>query len=130
MRGVGLFAGITALLLSPAGADVVRHKTIPEPFWGSWAPSAETCATKDASKDKSTIVLSATTYVTSGASCAFYWVSEPAGGRGSIYSARMRCSTGVGKAEEVTSNLIIFPTDANQILAGSEFGALKVYKRC
>jgi len=126
MRGVGLFAGITALLSYPAGADVVRHKTIPEPFWGSWAPSAETCATKD----KSTIVLSATTYVTSGASCAIYWVSETAGARGSIYSARMRCSTGVGKAEEVTSNLIIFPTDANQILAGSEFGALKVYKRC
>jgi hypothetical protein len=125
MRTVGIFAGITALLSYPAVADVVRHKTIPEPFWGSWAPSTDSCS----SKDKSGIVLSATSYVSPEANCAVYWVSETAGVRGSIYSARMRCS-GAGKAEGITSNLIIFPRDANQILVGPQFGALKIYKRC
>jgi hypothetical protein len=51
----------------------------------SWAPSSDSCTTKD----KSTIVLSATTYVTSEANCTVYWVSKTAGVNGSIYSARM-----------------------------------------
>jgi hypothetical protein len=38
----------------------VRHTTIPDSVWGSWAPGADLCK----KTDKSVVVLSATTYVT------------------------------------------------------------------
>jgi hypothetical protein len=104
----------------------VRHTTIPESFWGRWAPGTEVC--KNA--DKSVIVLSATTYVSSEANCTVDWVAETAGARGPIYSARIQCSNRAGKAQRTISDLIILPRDANQISVGSEFGSLKIYQRC
>jgi hypothetical protein len=104
----------------------VRHTTIPESFWGRWAPGTEVC--KNA--DKSVIVLSATTYVSSQANCTVDWVAETAGAGGPIYSAHIQCSNRAGKAQRTTSNLIILPKDANQISVGSEFGNLKLYQRC
>jgi hypothetical protein len=104
----------------------VRHTTIPESFWGSWAPGTDVC--KNA--DKSVIVLSATTYVTPEANCTVDWVAETAGARGPVYSAHIQCSKRAGKAQRTISDLIILPRNANQISLGSEFGTLKTYQRC
>ena len=104
----------------------VRHTTIPESFWGSWAPGADVCK----KTDKSVIVLSATTYVTPEASCIVDWVAETSGARGPIYSAHIQCLERAGKAQRMTFDLIILPRNANQISLGSEFGTLKTYQRC
>jgi hypothetical protein len=63
----------------------VRHTTIPESFWGSWAPGTDVCK----KTDKSVVVLSGTTYVISEASCTVDWVAETSGARGPIYSAHI-----------------------------------------
>jgi hypothetical protein len=104
----------------------VRHTTIPESFWGSWAPGTDAC--KNA--DKSVIVLSANTYVTPEANCTVEWVAETAGARGPIYSAHIQCSKRAGKAQRMKSDLIILPRNANQFSLGAEFGSLKTYQRC
>jgi hypothetical protein len=41
MRTIIAFAA--ALLSSAALADTVRHVTVPERLWGTWAPSADLC---------------------------------------------------------------------------------------
>jgi hypothetical protein len=104
----------------------VRRTTIPESFWGSWAPSPDVCQ----SADKSVIVLSAKTYVTPEANCTVNWVAETAGARGPIYSAHIQCSKRAGKAQRTIFDLIILPRNANQISLGPEFGSLKTYQRC
>jgi hypothetical protein len=104
----------------------VRHSAIPESFWGRWAPDTEVCKLAD----KSVIALTATTYVSSEASCTVDWVAETAGARGPIYSAHIQCLKRAGKAQRTTSSLIILPRDANQISVGPEFGNLKIYQRC
>ncbi len=128
--GGGTAAAQNSLALPQMGAEKstatlahggVRHKTIPESIWGRWAPGTEVC--KNA--DKSVIVLSATTYVSSEANCTVDWVAETAGARGPIYSAYIQCSNRAGKSQRTTSNLIILPRDANQISVGFEFGSLK-----
>ena len=72
MRAVIAFAA--TLLASASLADSVRHTSVPERFWGTWAPSADLC-----SDSKSTFVVSAKEYVTSQESCAIQWVTETAG---------------------------------------------------
>jgi len=104
----------------------VRHPTIPETLWGSWAPDTDLCK----NVDRSVVVLSATTYVSPEANCAVYWVAETAGPRGPIYSAHVQCAKRAGKAQKTISDLIISPRNANQILLGSEFGSLKIYQKC
>jgi hypothetical protein len=83
MRIIIAFAFV--LLSVAALADSVRHVTVPERLWGTWAPSADLC-----SDNKSTFVVSAKGYVTSQANCAIQWVTETAGADGPIYSAHMR----------------------------------------
>jgi hypothetical protein len=86
MRTVFVLA--SALLSGSALADTVRHPSVPERFWGTWAPTADLCR-----DDKSIIVVSAKGYVTAQASCAVQWVIATAGAGGPIYSAHMRCSS-------------------------------------
>src|SRR5262249_35901012 len=79
---------LASLLLSGATlADSVRHLSVPERFWGTWAPSIDLCR-----DDKSVFVVSAKGYVTSQANCTIQWLTETAGAEGPIYSAHMRCS--------------------------------------
>jgi hypothetical protein len=72
MRTVFVLA--SALLSGPALADTVRHPSVPERFWGTWAPTADLCR-----DDKSIIVVSAKGYVTAQASCTVQWVIATAG---------------------------------------------------
>src|SRR5512133_864467 len=78
---------VSALLPSAALADSVRHLSVPERFWGTWAPDAGGCR-----DHKAIFVVSAKGYVSSQTSCTVQWVTETAGAGGPIYSAHMRCS--------------------------------------
>jgi hypothetical protein len=123
MRTVIVF--VSALLSSASFADSVRHLSVPERFWGTWAPSADLCR-----DDKSTFVVSAKGYVTSQASCTIQWVTETAGAGGPIYSAHMRCSSLTAPEETTEVNRIIVPNDREELSAGSDFKELKSYRRC
>jgi hypothetical protein len=126
MRITGVVAVAVLLAGQAAVADVVRHKAVPVPLRGTWASSADDCN----KSDKSVITLSADRYAGSDAHCAVLWVSETAGARGTVYSARMRCSNKEKGSGEVISNLVLMPKDTDQISAGSTFDSLKTYQRC
>jgi hypothetical protein len=127
-RTSSLLTALTLVLLSTtpyvAMADIKRLSAIPEVFWGAWATSTDDCR----NADKSYVVLSATTYVNSDLNCAVDWVSETAGARGSIYSARLRCAK--PGSPPTTSNVIFRRNDTDHILSGPNFAGLKTYGRC
>jgi hypothetical protein len=123
MRTIIAFA--SALVSSAALADSVRHLTVPERFWGTWAPSADLCR-----DSKSTFVVSAKGYVTSQANCTIQWVTETAGADGSIYSAHMRCSSLAEPKETTEVNRIIVSNDLGKLSAGPDFKDLKRYQLC
>ena len=68
---------LASLLSESALADTVRHPSVPERFWGTWAPTADLCR-----DDKSIIIVSAKGYVTAQASCMVQWVIATAGAGG------------------------------------------------
>jgi len=120
-----LIALVSALLPNAALADSVRHLSVPERLWGTWAPNAELCG-----DDKSKFVVSAKGYATSQATCTIQWVTETAGTAGPIYSALMRC-TDPAKPNELTEvNRIIVSNDREELSAGPDFQQLKTYRRC
>jgi hypothetical protein len=123
MRTVFVLA--SALLSGAALADTVRYPSVPERFWGTWAPSADLCR-----DDESIIVVSAKGYVTSQASCTVQWVVATAGAGGPIYSAHMRCSSLSTPEQKTELNRIIVPIDNDQLSAGVDFKDLKGYQRC
>jgi hypothetical protein len=116
---------LIAISSQAAIADIKRHASVPEALQGSWATSADACK----SADKSGVALAAKTYAGPAGNCTVMWVSETAGPRGAIYSARLRCSNG-GTQQSSESNLVIRPDDANQISVGPDFSSLKTYQRC
>ena len=126
MRRTGIFALCAALAPQVAGSYGVRLSAIPEAYWGTWVPAAEIC--QDA--NKSTIILSAKAYVTSAVNCAVDYVAATPSPKGPIYSARLQCSNIGGQAPKKATNLIIRPSDANQISMGAAFDSLKPYQRC
>jgi hypothetical protein len=100
--------------------------SIPDAFWGTWAPSVEGC--KAGSTEA--IVLSAKAYAGPLGKCDAASVSETASPKGSTYSVRLQCAD-PGKAQKKTpANLIIRPGDADQIFVGPGFKTLRVYQRC
>lgn len=123
MRTIIAFASVLAS--SAALADSVRHLTVPERFWGTWAPSADLCR-----DSKSTFVVSAKGYVTSQTNCAIQWLTETAGSDGPIYSAHMRCSSRAEPQETTEVNQIIVSNDRGELSAGPEFKDLKRYRLC
>ena len=116
------------MIASQAGAaHVKRLGSIPESLQGSWAPTAESCA----SDEKSVIALSAKEYAGAQGKCSVAWVSETASPRGPVYAAQLRCPDAPPSQKASTSkNLIIRPGEANRISIGSSFDNLKVYQRC
>ena len=117
---------LACLLLSGATlADSVRHLSVPERFWGTWAPSTDLCR-----DDKSVFVVSAKGYVTSQANCTIQWLTETAGAEGPIYSAHMRCSNSAAPEQTTEANRVIVPNDRGELSAGPDFRQLKVYRRC
>jgi hypothetical protein len=116
---------LSALLPSGSLADSVRHLSVPERFWGTWAPDVDLCG-----DHKAIFVVSAKGYVTSQASCTVQWVTETAGAGGSIYSAHMRCSNPDAPDQITEMNRVIVPNDRGELSAGADFGQLKSYRRC
>jgi hypothetical protein len=122
MRVIGVLAMVAVLFPQAATADVKRHTSIPESLWGSWAPSAESC-----NNDKSIIALAAKRYVSSEANCTVDWVSETPGAQGAIYSAHLQCAQ---RARKTISDIVLRPTDSNQLSMGADFSSLKTFQRC
>src|SRR5262245_35799216 len=111
-----------SLILDVAMADVVRHGSIPEPYWGKWIGPEP---------DSSIIGLSAKNYISDEVNCTVDWVSETAGARGAIYSAHLHCfSPAQATGERFVSNLIIWPQDDVRIAIGHDFMRLKIFRRC
>jgi hypothetical protein len=116
---------VSVVLSGPSVADSVRHLSVPERFWGTWAPSPDLCRNK-----KSIFVVSEKGYVTSEASCAIQWLTETAGANGPIYSAHMRCTSLTAPDEKTELNRIILPKEGGQLSAGPDFQDLTHYQRC
>jgi hypothetical protein len=127
MRKPVVVAVLSVLTFQAAAAHVVRHSSIPESYRGSWAPGAEPCK----ERDKSAVVLSANTFVSPEASCAFGTVSETPGPQGPVYSTQLQCFNPTDRTRRKTgSSLIIRPDSMNQISIGPGFGNLTTYQRC
>ena len=126
MSRIGLFAAAILLVPQFAAAHVVRHSSIPQPFWGTWGTDATQCAGA-----KETIVLSGKTYMKGAAQCTVENVSETPGPKGSIYSARLQCSdNSATPAKNSSANLIFRPTGDDRISLGADFRSLVDYRRC
>jgi hypothetical protein len=131
MRDIGLLLAIaisaaTATATArPAIADIKRLESIPAPFQGSWAPSADECK----SGGDAVIKVSAKTYAAHQDSCTVLSISETAGPRGAIYSARVRCLNAQTQ-KTTTANIVFRQDDGDQISAGADFASLKTYSRC
>jgi hypothetical protein len=126
VRRACLLALAGMILTQIAVADIVRHASIPKAYVGSWAPSAGSCEPRS----EGVVVLSAKQYIGAEMKCAIVAVYETAGTHGTIYSARMQCSSpraGVGRRSR---NLIIAPQDGGQLSLGSDFNDLRSYQRC
>src|SRR5947207_10166673 len=80
-----VFVLVSALLPSVSLADSVRHLSVPERFWGTWAPDTDLCR-----DHKAIFVVSAKGYVTSQASCTVQWVTETGATAGRSNSAPLR----------------------------------------
>ena len=117
---------VFALLIGQtATADVVRRAIIPASLWGTWALNLDDCNNAD-----NVIVLSAKGRDSSEVKCTVDWVSETPGARGSIFSARLRCRRTANGSDNTIANVILVPTDANQVSIGPDFSSLKSYQRC
>ena len=116
---------VMSLLVSTvATADIVRHSSLPEAYWGTWVGTAEPA------REGAVIVLSAKSYISGEASCSIDWVSQTASARGSVYAAHLQCINGAKGHERVVENLIIRPNSMDGIEVGSEYANLKSYRRC
>ena len=124
MRSIALLASIVVLMPQVATAHIVRHRSIPQPYQGTWAADAASCA-----PEKGAIVLAAKTYVGPSGSCTVVYVDETAGPQGAIFSVRMLCSDAAGGAKKSDANLIIRP-DKDRISLGPTFGTLIAHQRC
>ena len=125
MHKTALLAVLAMLMSQVAAADIVRHGFIPEAYRGTWLAGADT------DPHKFVIVLAAKTYVSPEANCSVDWVSQTAGGRGSIYAAHLQCFHPVeGLGNKTTANLIIVPENVDQIAVGPEFTNLTTFHRC
>jgi hypothetical protein len=120
-----LIALVSAFLPGASLADSVRHLSVPERFWGTWAPSADLCA-----DDKSVFVVSAKGYTALDESCTVQWVTETVGTVGPFYSAHMRCSNPATPNDFTEVNRIIVANEDGKLSAGPDFKQLKSYRRC
>jgi hypothetical protein len=118
---------IAFLMPRVADAQLLRHNSIPETYWGTWAPADANC--QDAKK--SSIAVSAQAYESSTTSCVVKYVRRIPGPKGPTCSARLQCTSRGGEPQaEAIANLIIRPSDPDRILMGAEFASLKLYQRC
>ena len=86
MHRIALLAALCGMPML-AAADTVRLGSIPEAYWGTWAPNASGC-----NEPAQRIFLSGEDYVGPEASCRVVSVSETPSQTGPNYSARLECS--------------------------------------
>lgn len=116
---------VVAVAPQIASAHVVRHNSIPESYWGTWAPGQGECT----GDDKAAIVLTAKSYVGPAGTCSVDYVSETPTPKGSTYSARLLCPG--TKAQKQSVYNLIFRSDAGGgISVGATFTGLKGHRRC
>jgi hypothetical protein len=117
------FATLLAIFISNvAMADVVRHSSLPDSYWGAWTTT---------DPNHTVVDLSAKTYADNEENCAVNWVSETPGASGPIYAAHLQCSRrsdGAGKS--FTLDLVIWPKSSDEIAVGPGFTSLKIFHRC
>ena len=127
MRKTFVMALVAAVAPPVASAHVVRHNSVPETYWGTWAPGEGACS----AADKAAIVLSAKAYVGPAGSCAVEAVSETPSPNGGTFSLRLRCPGSGAQAQKQTVVNLIFRADGNGgISAGPTFEKLKAHRRC
>jgi hypothetical protein len=124
MRKAIVMAGLAMLMSQVAAADVVRHGFIPDAYRGRWVAAAAT------EPHESVIVLAAKAYVSPEANCSVDWVSQTAGGHGSIYAAHLQCFHSAEAGIKTIGNLIIWPETVDQIAVGPDFANLRIFSRC
>src|SRR5262245_61302944 len=118
MQRAAILAAICGMPML-AAAETVRLGSIPEAYWGTWAPDVSGCK-----EPTQRVVLSGGAYVSSEAKCKVMAVSETPSQTGPIYSARLEC------APKGVTNLIIHPKGKDHVLSGHDAQALKPYQRC
>ena len=126
MRKMLIPALIAAVVPQAATAHVVRHGSVPETYWGTWAPGEGGCS----AGDKSAIVLAAKTYVGPAGTCAVDYVSETPSAKGSTYSIRLLCPAAGAQAKKNVVNVIFRADGAGGISAGPTFESLVAHQRC
>jgi hypothetical protein len=125
MRRTALVAFIAAFMPQVAAAQFVRHNSIPEDYWGTWASATATCT------DEDKIVLSSHSYANATISCVVNYVRTTPGPKGPTCSAHLQCSNPAEQGKnKTTANLIIRPGDQGQIFVGPELANLNPYQRC
>ena len=122
-RGVAIL--IALVVPGVAAAHVVRHPSLPETFWGTWAPASAAC---DGAADA--VTLAANAYTAGKTTCTIEAVSETPSPKGSTYSARMQCQDQAKAKKAVASNLIIRADGAERVSMGPTFSRLRVFQRC
>jgi hypothetical protein len=126
MRNVFVLTLIAAVVPQVAIAHVVRHNSVPEVYWGTWAPGEGECG----AGVKTAIVLSAKAYTGPSGSCAVDYVSETASPKGALFSARLLCPTPGAQTKKTVVNLMFRSDGAEQVSFGPGFAGLKAYRRC
>ena len=119
-------AGFAPLAAAAKGGGIKRLDSIPDAYWGTWAPAAESC--KDGGAEA--IVLAAKAYTGPLGQCDVASVSETPSQKGPTYSARLQCADARQAPTKAPAYLIIRSVDANQISVGPGFESLRTYQRC
>jgi hypothetical protein len=112
--------------LSQAAADEIRRPTIPSLMLGTWAQTAEQCATKD----KSNVLIEGAKYGDGSGTCAVRWVVETPSSRGANYAVHALCTSAKDESKTQTVNIIIRPQGNDRASMGRSFEDLKTYQRC
>jgi hypothetical protein len=129
MRKAALLVFIAAFAPSAAAAKggIKVLDSIPDAYWGKWAPAIDACKDGDAEA----INLAAKAYSGPLGVCDIATVSETPSPQGSTYSARLQC-VDARQASKTPANIIIRTAadDANKISVGPGFESLRTYQRC
>ena len=125
MRTIALTL-IVSVISSAAVADVKRYKSMPQPLWGRWGPSADACK----NSDETVFKLTATNVLTSNANCVINSVSETPSEHGPKYSVLLRCPKEGAKGPMPQSVMIIWPRGKGELSSGTSFSDLKDYQLC
>ena len=123
---IAAFAAFAPLAAAAKGGGIKRLDSIPDAYWGTWAPAVGSC--KDGGAEA--IVLAAKAYTGPLGKCDVASVSETPSQKGPTYSARLQCADARQAPTKAPAYLIIRSVDANQISVGPGFESLRAYQRC